>query len=347
MKLPTHTASKLFGVPCTLEEASVVIIPVPWEVTVASRSGTALGPEHIIKASYGLSGIGQRSISDVEKLGVTMLPIPHDWKALSDTLRYHTLGYIHAVESGFEKINLKKNIIKKIDQHAYRLKEDVKAKALTYLREDKLVGVLGGDHSVPLGLIEALAEFYNNFGVLQIDAHPGLYNVYRGFHYSHASIMHNVLQLPHIVRLVQVGLRHCAVQELQTIAAEEGRISPFFDRELKKQRFQGITWEQTCKTIIQALPERVYISIDIDGFDAKLCPSTGTPVPGGLTFDEFCYLLEQIVEAKKRVVGFDLCEIAPDENTDWDAQVGSRILYELVTQMAVSQGKLDSKSSSC
>jgi agmatinase len=340
MKLPTHSSTKLFGVACPPEKASVIIIPVPWEVTVSSRSGTVLGPEIILKASYELGSLAQHEDSGIQALGVAMLPIPYDWKTLSDTLRHHTVGYIHAMESGFEKSSLKKSIMKKIDHYAYQLKEEVKAKALAYLTEDKLVGILGGDHSVTLGLIEALVEFHNNFGILQIDAHPGLHNAYQGFRYSHASIMHNVLQLPHIIRLVQVGLRDYTTQELQVIAAEEGRIFPFFDSDLKRQRFQGVTWEKICAAIIDTLPERIYISFDIDGLDAKLCPGTGTPVPGGLEFDEVCYLFEQIVKAGKKIVGFDLCEVAPGENMDWDAQVGSRILYNLAMAMGDSQGKI-------
>ena len=339
MKLHTHTPAKLFGVSCSLEEASVVIIPVPWEVTVSSRSGTALGPESILKASYELSMI-RHEYAGAQEMGVTVLPIPHDWKALSDTLRHHTVGYIHGIESGFEKSSLKKSIIKKVDHYAYELKEDVKAQARTYLKAGKMVGVLGGDHSVSLGLFEALAEFYNNFGVLQIDAHAGLHNAYQGFTYSHASIMYNVLQLPHIIRLVPVALRNYSAEEAQEISAEEGRIFPFFDSSLKRQRFQGVTWEQICKSIIDTLPNRVYISFDIDGLDAKLCPSTGTPVPGGLDFDEVCYLFEQLVKAGKKIVGFDLCEVATGENMDWDAQVGSRVLYKLAMMMGASQGKI-------
>lgn len=341
MKLPTHILpTKIFGVVCPPEEASIVIIPVSWDVTVSSRSGTSLGPESILKASYELGGMIQHDASSVQKLSITMLPISHDWKALSDTLRHHTVGYLHAMESGFGKSTLKKNIVQKIDQCSHQLKEDVKAKALLHLKQGKLVGILGGDHSVPLGLIEALSKFHNSFGVLQIDAHPGLRKAYRGFQYSHASIMHNVLQLPHIIKLVQVGLRNCAAEELQVIAAEEGRIVPFFDSDLKRQRFQGINWEQICTTIVDVLPEKIYVSFDIDGLDAKLCPGTGMPVPGGLDFDEMCYLFDCIVKAGKQIVGFDLCEVAPGEDMDWDAQVGSSVLYKLARMMEASQRKI-------
>ncbi|XWN35329.1 MAG: agmatinase family protein [Roseivirga sp.] len=339
MKLHTHTPAKLFGVSCSPQEASIIIIPVPWEVTVSSRSGTALGPESILKASHEQSMI-RHEYPGAQEMGVAMLPIPHDWKALSDTLRHHTVGHIHAMESGFRKTSLKKSIVQKIDHYAHQLKEDIKAKALTYLQAGKMVAVLGGDNSTPLGLIEALAEPYNNFGILQINAHSGLRRAYQGFTYSHASVMHNVLQLPHIIRLVQVGLRNYSAEEAQDITAEEGRIFSFFDRDLKRQRFQGASWDEICAKIVDTLPDRVYINFDIDGLDAKLCPSTGTPVPGGLDFDEMCYLLEKVVKAGKKIVGFDLCEVAPGENMDWDAQVGSRVLYKLAMMMGASQGKL-------
>ena len=340
MRLSAHTTTKLFGVLCPIEEASVVIIPVPWEVTVSSRSGTSLGPESILRASQELGSVNHHDVSSIQELGVTLLPISHSWRILNNTLRQHTVGYIHATELGFEKANLKGGIIKKVDSYAYQLKEEIKAKALVYLREEKLVGVLGGDHSAPLGLIEVLAEFYNNFGILHIDAHPDLRKAHLGFNYSHASIMHNVLQLPHIVKLVQVGLRNCTTEDLGAIRAEEGRIFPFFDHDLKRKRFQGMTWEKICTTIVDTLPQRIYISFDIDGLDPRLCPSTGTPVPGGLDFDEVCFLLERIVKAGKKIIGFDLCEVAPGENMDWDAQVGSRVLYKLAVMMGASQGKI-------
>lgn len=239
-----------------------------------------------------------------------MLPIPHDWKVLSDMLRQHTVGYIHSLESGFES-SLKKSIVKKVDHYAYELKKEVKEKARTYLRQGKMVGVLGGDHSVSLGFFEALGEFYNDFGVLQIDAHLGMHQAFQGFTYSHASIMHNVLQLPHITKLIPVALRNYSAEEAQAMSAKEGHIVPFFDRQLKRKKFQGITWEETCQEIVAALPERVYVSCDIDGLDAKLCPSTGAPVPRRLDFEELNYLLEQLVRRGKKIVGFDLCEVAP------------------------------------
>ena len=103
MKLPTHTSTKLFGMACTPEQASIVVIPVPWEVTVSSRSGTSLGPEGVLKASLELKGLEQCGVTATraQAPSIAMLPIPYDWKALSETLRHDTLRYIHSLESGF------------------------------------------------------------------------------------------------------------------------------------------------------------------------------------------------------------------------------------------------------
>ena len=329
----------LFLLPCSPSEASIIIIPAPWEVTVSSRSGTALGPESVLKASYQMH-ISAREYAAVCKMGIAMLPIPHEWKMRSDMLRHDTAGYIHALELGLHRSTLGTHVLKKINWYTRQLKEEMKAKALTYLNKGKLVALLGGDHSTALGLLEALAERHKEFGILHVDAHATLHRAYQGFMYSHASIMHHALKLPQVKRLVQVGLRDYAREEGEVIAASEGRIVAFLDEELKQRRFQGVTWDACCQEIVDCLPDQVYVSFDIDGLDAKLCPSTGTPVPGGLDFDEVNYLFRRVVQAGKQIVGFDLCEVAPGENIDWDARVGSRLLYRLALSMGQSQGKL-------
>ena len=92
--------------------------------------------------------------------------------------------------------------------------------------------------------------------------------------------------------------------------------------------FEGKKWDQLCKEIVDLLPNNIYVSFDIDGLDPKLCPNTGTPVPGGLEFDQVNYLFEKICESGKKIIGFDLCEVAPGKD-NWDADVGARILYKL------------------
>jgi agmatinase len=202
------------------------------------------------------------------------------------------------------------------------------------LNQNKLVALLGGDHSTPLGLMQALSEKYSSFGILHIDAHADLREAYEGFEFSHASIMYNAIKLPQVTRLVQVGIRDYCVAENQLIKSD-ARITTFFDREIKQSQFEGVTWSVTCDKIIEALPERVYLSFDIDGLDPKLCPHTGTPVPGGLEFEQSIYLIEKLVHSGRTIIGFDLNEVAPG-NDEWDANVGARLLYRLSNLCLVS-----------
>ncbi|MDH5367879.1 MAG: agmatinase family protein, partial [Cyclobacteriaceae bacterium] len=226
-----------------------------------------------------------------------------------------------------------------INEISEKLNIYVKSEAKKYLEKGKQVGVVGGDHSTSLGLIRALSEKYTNFGILQIDAHADLRKAYEDFKYSHASIMYNALKCKSLTKLVQVGVRDCCEQEVDIINNSKGRITTFFDEEIKEASFYGTTWKKMCETIVSQLPEYVYISFDIDGLDPKYCPNTGTPVPGGLSYNEAIFLIKVVVASGKKIIGFDLNEVAPG-NDEWDGNVGARLLYQLCNWMGISQGKL-------
>lgn len=328
----------LFGLPFTPETSSLVLIPVPWEVTVSYHAGTAKGPQAILEASCQVD-LSVRDIPDAWKFGVSMLPVPADLYEESIKLRALASQHIRAVESG-EKVLPGNPIVARINEAGENLNVYVKSTALKWLKEGKLVGLVGGDHSTPLGLFRALSEVHDRFGILQIDAHLDLRKAYEGFTYSHASVMFNALKIPAVQRLVQVGIRDYCDEELQVIERAMGRVVTFFDQDLKAAIYDGKTWGQICDFIIKELPQNVYISFDIDGLDPVLCPNTGTPVPGGLQFEQVTYLFKKLATSGKRIIGFDLNEVAPSEDGDWDANVGSRLLYQLCNWMAVSQGKL-------
>ena len=138
--------------------------------------------------------------------------------------------------------------------------------------------LLGGDHSTPLGYIEALAERHDSFSILHIDAHADLRDCYEGFEYSHASIMYNVLRdVPQAERIVEVGVRDYCDAEAELARSSE-RIRMFDDTQLSAAAFEGETWGATCRRIVAELPERVYVSFDIDGLTFENCPHTGTPL---------------------------------------------------------------------
>lgn len=331
-------SGKLFGLPYDVDEADILLIPVPWGVTVSYRTGTALAPEAILKAS-GQIDLYSDQIQHVWNLAVAMLPLNAELKELSDSLRQLAGAHIHALESGSSSNGDSSIMLSKINDGCENMNVYVKAVAQRYLREGKIVGLVGGDHSSPLGLIRALAEKHNRFGILQIDAHADLRKAYEGFLYSHASIMYNALKIPAVGRLVQVGIRDWCEEEAQVMSRSLGRIKTFSDHELSRQLLEGTSWSSICASIIQELPPLVYISFDIDGLDPKLCPNTGTPVPGGLQFTQIRLLLQAIVASGRKIIGFDLNEVAPG-NDEWDANVGARILWELCQWCGVSNGLL-------
>lgn len=316
----------LFGLPVELSEAQLVIIPVPWEVTVSYRAGTANAPPSILKASTQID-LRHHSINNAWQSSIAMLPVSEELLTENKNIRQLAKRHIQALEEG-ATVESGSLITKKINEASENLNIYVKNTSSQYLKEGKLVGVLGGDHSTPLGLLRSLVTKYDRFGVLQIDAHADLRKAYEGFTYSHGSIMYNALKLPGVARLVQVGVRDLCEEEVHVIDRSMGRVKTFYDQNLKARLYNGETWKVICTEIIKELPNLVYISFDIDGLDPKLCPNTGTPVPGGLEFSEAAYLIHELVKSGRKIIGFDLCEVVPTGN-EWDANVGARMLWEL------------------
>jgi agmatinase len=198
--------------------------------------------------------------------------------------------------------------------------------------------ILGGDHSVPFGAIRAYAEHYPGLGILHLDAHADLRDAYEGFTWSHASIFHNVMRkIDGIGRLVQVGVRDLGQAEQAMIDESKGRILCFYDADLAARKDEGVPFARLADEIVAQLPNDIYLSWDIDGLDPTLCPGTGTPVPGGLSWNEAIALLRAIHRSGKRIVGLDLCEVSPGE-TEWDANVGARLLYKMIGFALLTQG---------
>jgi agmatinase len=218
-----------------------------------------------------------------------------------------------------------------------RLNSLVRRASEKSLDDGHLVGLIGGDHSVPFGLIQVLAERVPGMGILHFDAHHDLRVAFEGFEWSHASIMHNVLEHTEVAKLVQVGIRDFAESERDRVWASDGRIVAHWDQEMRRAQFTGITFAEIARAVIKDLPRDVYVSLDVDGLDPKLCPNTGTPVPGGLDFAEVVFILSELVASGRRIVGFDLVEVSG--SAEWDAIVGMRLLYKLIGFMVMSQDK--------
>ncbi len=328
-----------FGFPYSVEEAAIVLLPVPWDVTTSYREGAVNGPQAILDASLQLDWY-DFDLPQAWQTKCGTIPINSDIQDKNRAMRGIAKEIIGYLETGG---NVDDDVIAKqlvtVNQASATLNHWVYTQALELLEQGKLVGIVGGDHSVPLGLMQALAQKHEEYGILQIDAHADLRQAYEGFTYSHASIMHNALKLPQISRLVQVGIRDVCEAEMARVK-NDYRIVMFDDWQLKANTYEGINWAAQCDKIISNLPDKVYISFDIDGLNPSYCPHTGTPVPGGLEFNEAIYLLRSLVKTGKTIIGFDLCEVAPGDGGDeWDGNVGARILYKLACLQGI-QGSL-------
>jgi agmatinase len=330
-------SNNIFGLPFKEDEAALVLLPVPWEVTISYRDGTSRGPENVFDASMQVD-LYDPDVTNGWKKGFHMLPIDKNIRKKSDYLRQCAeLIIAHLVEGGrVEENEQLSEKLEEVNNGGTMLTNWVHEMTSNLLKEGKKVGVLGGDHSTPLGFIKAVSEVHKEFGILQIDAHADLRDAYEGFKYSHASIMFNVLKdVPQVKKLVQVGIRDYCDEELLMINQNPGRITTFFDKDIKEQQFEGRTWKQVCEDIVNELPQKVYISFDIDGLDPKLCPDTGTPVPGGFELEEVFYLFKLLRKSGRELVGFDLSEVSCGEHTldGIDSIVGARVLYKLCNYM--------------
>lgn len=321
----------IYGLPFTTETACQVILPVPWEATVSYRTGTANAPDAVLQASKQVD-LYDPFVKDAWKAGLAM----HEEYEEIDRLNAKTRTMAERYLSILEKNGTDDALLAEINENCESVNEWVRTNARNYLDKGKLVCVLGGDHSAPLGLIEELAK-KQTFGILHIDAHCDLRDAYEGFVYSHASIMFNVMKLPNVSKLVQVGIRDYCDHEVSFVKNSAGRVVMHTERQLKARAYSGESWHSICQTMIKELPEKVYVSFDIDGLDPKLCPNTGTPVPGGLEFEQSLYLIHEIVRSGRKLIGFDLCEVAPGAD-EWDASVGARLVYNIANMVAASNG---------
>ena len=321
-----------FGMPFSAEDAPIVIVSVPWDVTTSYHPGTSKAPEAIIAASSQLD-FYDFDVQEAWKIGIGTLPLDEEIKELNSQMRPLAKQVIAHLESGGDPTEVDE-VLAEVNNASVVLNEKIYYATTELLKKGKLLGLVGGDHSIPFGFIKALAERQPGFGILHIDAHADLREAYEGFTFSHASIMYNVLKLDGIRKLIQVGVRDECEDEINFIISND-RIIQFDDYLMAAAEFEGKSWGKQCVEIISKLPESIYISFDIDGLAPEFCPNTGTPVPGGLSFQKAVYLLRKVVESGRKIIGFDVSEVAPG-NDEWDANVGARIIYKLCNLMYIS-----------
>ena len=329
--------NNIFGLPTTEEDARLIIVPVPWEVTVSYTAGTARAADSIFKASLHVD-LFDPEVPDSWKQGYYMRSPDRKILMKSDYLRKEAELYIDYISKGEEPEanQFMSKTLREVNEGSNHLNDWVYEQTKALIEKEKLVGLLGGDHSTPLGYFKTIAEKHGDFGILQIDAHCDLREAYEGFNYSHASIMYNALkEIPQLQKLVQIGVRDFSEGEWNFILNNNSRVVTYFDKDIRNRQYEGETWKQIAEEMINQLPQKVYISFDIDGLDRKLCPHTGTPVPGGFEKEEVFFIFRKLRESGRKIIGFDLCEVGVSD-TDWNANVGARILFKLCNLLVAS-----------
>ncbi|MFT5170830.1 MAG: agmatinase [Candidatus Marinamargulisbacteria bacterium] len=318
---------RLFGLDYKPEESRRIVLPVPWDATTSYRSGTAGGPQAILEASSQLD-LYHPLVDRFWEDGLAMVPISDQIEAQNQKCRQISAPIITALNLNPESKVSRKDVdaVNKMTADCHQW---VESACLSFLEKGKSVALIGGEHSVSIGLIRALGKIRGEFGVLQIDAHMDLRESYQGFIDSHASVMSLADQVPAVSRIIQVGVRDFCEDEQTRVLGSNSKIRTFSDWAMKEKLFSGMPWSSICDEIVAALPDQVYISFDIDGLEPGCCPHTGTLVPGGLSYDQAIHLLAAVWRSGKQIIGADLVEVAPGP-TEWDGNVGSRLIFFLL-----------------
>ncbi|MEW5996292.1 MAG: agmatinase [Candidatus Micrarchaeota archaeon] len=260
------------------EDAKVCIIPVPYEATVCFRKGAKNGPAALLRASYEVEDY------DIE------------------------LGR-EVIEEGFHVMEP----LKIADgEKPENVLEMVRATASKVYKDDKIPVVIGGEHSISIGAVQALKD--EDISVLQIDAHSDLREEFEGSRYSHACAARRMREL--VDSMAQVGIRSATRECIEYLDSIGKKDTMFFER------------DYDIDEILDILGDRVYITLDMDGFDSSLVPAVGTPQPAGLLWHDFIDIC-RAVGKEKEIVGFDVVELAPINDNPASDLVAAKALYKL------------------
>ena len=324
---------RAFGVETSFEESDLIFIPVPWEVTASYGSGASRGPELVRKASSQLDFFNPAFNGSYNHKIHFEEPDP-----LIESLNKKGKAWAEDIQKNWQDdktLSEAAQILSdKVNQASQTLMDWLYEKCLKVFQKGKTPALIGGEHSVSESLICLIGEqFKGEYGILHIDAHADLRKSYQGFQHSHASVMYNVLNLAFPPKkLVQVGVRDFCEQEYQQIK-NDLRIACYFDEDIFSRLFSGEKWADICQEIIKSLPSKIYVSLDVDALSWNYAPGTGTPVPGGLSFNQLLYLFSEIRRQNKQLVAFDVVETADggiqNAFSEWNGNVSARLAYHL------------------
>ena len=280
----------------SLHASQVVVLPAPYDSTTSYRTGARDGPNAIIEASYNLEDYDPELGIDVAQIGIYTAP----------RLEPHMAGPRSMID---------------------RVREAVDH----FLNMGKLVGMIGGEHSLTTGAVEALADRYPDLRVLYLDAHGDLREEYMGTRWGHASVARRVSEL---CPLVHVGGRSFSKEEIDHI--ESVGIPAFTWPPASPGHPQP--GDLDVDSIVDCLGPHVYVSVDLDVLDPSIMSAVGTPEPGGLGWFETLSLLRRVAE-RSRVVGFDVMELSPRQGPDACSYLAAKLVYKLIAYSSSCEWK--------
>ena len=280
-----------------LDRARVVVVPVPYDGTTSYKSGAREGPRAIIDASANLEDYDPELDADVARVGIHTAP----W------LEPHMAGPRQMIDRVYQAVR-------------------------PFIEQDKLVALLGGEHSVSVGHVRALVERHPDLSVLYLDAHADLRDEYMGTPWGHASVARRISE---ICPVVQVGVRCLSQDERDYIRG--GKVSTFFWPPPAVDGVNPASGPSRTREIIGLLSQVVYVSIDLDVLDPAVMAAVGTPEPGGMDWYQLTSLLRAVAE-ERRIVGFDVTELSPSQGPTACAYTAAKLAYKLVAYSTLLRG---------
>lgn len=319
-----------FGEKVAPEDADLVIVSAPWSVTSDFGHGATYTPDAIIDAS------AKSNLYDVEsgfsaEERVATAEIDYNIQELSEHLGRDAERIANRKgENGAFVAEYATRKVKNINEGFAEMHESIYEQTKRWVSAGKTVAVVGGDHAVSFGAVKAVAEHHGEIGVLFVDAHADFACGDGVFQYTHRTIARNIVEeIPSVSRLVEVGVRDIDKSELEMLRAND-RVELFLAEKVAAKRFEGESWGALCREMVDKLPEKVYISLDIDALKIEFCTHTNSPVPGGMTFDEVVYLVNCVVKSGRQIVGFDITEVVSNIDNKMDAIVAVRLLTKMI-----------------
>lgn len=271
------------GIKCSLEKGHIVILPVAFDQTTTYRKGANKGPAALIEASKHIELYDIETDSEVYKKGI------------------YTAEELQP-ETSMEMLQITYEAV------------------MDFIRNDKYVVTIGGEHAISYAPIRAHAEEYGPISVLQLDAHTDLDPALNDDIYSHGSVMAQVKTLSNVENVVALGIRSMASKEKKEINPDD----VFFAHKL-----EGDEW---MDQVIERLSTNVYLSFDLDVFDSSLMPSTGTPEPGGLFWNQTMQFLRKVIKNRK-LIGFDIVELCPVPGLLAPDYLAAKLVYKILSYL--------------